>query len=202
MRKDEKTKKLLIFILLIIVLFVSLAYAQDNNYLKINGGSTMDTARWNIHLGNLSNPMVTGNPILDDVKITYNSSSSTLSITGVQLHYGDEVTYTFDVINDGTIDAILNKYTINNNLTFKGNGELSSNDENNVKQGFTYYLRYQDGSPIEVGTETNQDDLIIRSGSSKTYKLTIAYKEAVSPIIQDSVKVSGMKITLRYVQAN
>ena len=202
MEKERRTKVLLLSALVVVVATLSIAFASLSRTLNINGIGKMDTASWSVHLGEVSNPVVTGNPILDNVKITYNASASTLNITGVELHYGDEVKYNIEIVNDGTIDAILNRYTINNNLTFKGSGDLAGNDENNVKHGFKYDLSYFDGSPIEVNTETNQDDLIIRAGSSKTYTLSISYKESLSPIIQDGVKVSGMKITLRYIQLN
>jgi len=101
--KERKIKLLSLVALIVAVLGLTVAFAALSQTLTINGSASVDAAEWDVHFENLSEPTITGaarvinNPVLNGTSI----DSLEVSLTKP----GDSVTYTFDVVNNGTIDA-------------------------------------------------------------------------------------------------
>ena len=141
MEKQRNVKVISIIALLIALAGVTIAFAAVSKSLTINGTTNMDTAVWDIHFDNLSEPQVkgTGNVVTPPI-----FTGTELKGYSVELsHFEDSVTYTFDIVNAGDVNAKLSSF-IKNNPVFTGTGDYSDQDANIVKSNLTYELTYLD----------------------------------------------------------
>lgn len=185
---NNKDYKIIAVIALCIgIVALSIAFAAMSSTLKIRATTRYGGNEWNIHFANIDEGSTTGLAEKGKVRL----KSTTITISDVVLHKpGDTVTYTFDIVNSGLIDAKVESIA---DLipVFIGTGENKIDDEKIVKDNFYYSLTYVDGTPI-----TNGNTLL--SGASKRVKLTIGYKANVDAISKDVVIVSNIGTTLIY----
>lgn len=108
-------------ILLFLLFLIGIGYSYLSSSLSINGTSKINNASWDIHFDSTSMNLVSGSvPNLSDPVITGTSVSSSARLE----NQGDFYSFTIDVVNNGTIGAILSNInitpTLNNNyLEFK-----------------------------------------------------------------------------------
>lgn len=167
-------RRIIILIFICLVCATVVVYAALSASLNINGVATIDSASWNIYFSNLNTINIgTG-------MSAYTYMDATTFNFNVEVNKpGDAVTYTFDVKNDGTIDAVLDSV----NITAPSN--LSSKD-------LEYAVTYSDGTSINKGD-------ILNAKSSKKIKMYFKFKETATTVpSQDDVLNFG--ITLSYVQ--
>lgn len=177
-RKKNGNGKLFVLLLLLLVIGVSVGYAALSKTLNINGTSNIaNNARWDVHLENV---VVTGGSAN---ATTPAKLSGTDTITfAVDLNTpGDFYEFTFDVVNDGTIDAKLNTKP-----------SIPSIPEN-LKSYVTYTVTYSDG-----GTALNANDTLAH-GTTKKVKVRLEFKKDITalPTVEDPLALS---FTLNYVQ--
>ena len=177
-RKKNGNGKLFVLLLLLLVVGVSVGYAALSKTLNINGTSNIaNNARWDVHLENVQ---VTGGSAN---ATTPAKLSGTDTITfAVDLNTpGDFYEFTFDVVNDGTIDAKLNTKP-----------SIPSIPEN-LKSYVTYTVTYSDG-----GTALNANDTLAH-GATKKVKVRLEFKKDIAqlPTVEDPLALS---FTLNYVQ--
>ena len=108
MRRGRRTRKMIMYVMMAALMFTTVAYAALQATLNINGTVTKKGGSWDIHFANLSEPALTG-----DAEV----GSSTLELTSFTFSASvakplDSIVYTFDVVNAGTIDAILDSITL------------------------------------------------------------------------------------------
>ena len=105
MEKERRTKALVLSALVVVVATLSIAFAAMSRTLSINGIGKMDTASWSVYFANLSNAKITrgaeeeGKPKISHDKGIVQDINVKLS------NPKDEISYTVDIVNDGTIDA-------------------------------------------------------------------------------------------------
>ena len=89
----------------VIVTILSIAYASLSITLSINGIGKMDTASWSVYFNNLKGPnIVRGAKQVSSPSIS--QDKGTVQDINVKLfNPKDEISYTVDIVNDGTIDA-------------------------------------------------------------------------------------------------
>ena len=106
MEKERRTKALVVVVLLIVITGLTVAFAALSTTLNINGTAYLDAAKWGIKFENLSSPTkvgsatTTGTAKIEETKVA--------EITGMNVSLstpGDKVTYTVDLVNEGTINA-------------------------------------------------------------------------------------------------
>ena len=107
----NKHKKYIVYVLLLI-LCISIGYAALSTTLNITGVSNINSAKWDIHFENVkvsdTSVTATSPAAIDAAKTTVNYS--------VRLPKpGDSYTFTVDVVNAGTIDAMISE-VINTSL--------------------------------------------------------------------------------------
>lgn len=169
---------------------ISLAYASMTSKLSIDGYASINSVKWSVHFQNLSNANLKGTA-LEVTKPILQKDSTSISNFDVQfINANDGVTYTFDVINDGDLDAKVSSIVIPRPIC-NGIGENSYNDSNLVCANFSYSLTYGDGTKIQVGD-------ILRKGQSKSFTLKLEYLGTQLP--QNVVEISELSIALIYVQ--
>ena len=178
--------------LVLSVVGISIGFASMSQDLTISGSAEVVPATWKIKFANLSSPTIAGDATVDTAPtITGDTHIGNYAITLTKP--GDSVTYTFDVVNDGTIDAKLTDL-VKATPTFTASGTNNgANDTTTVQTNLVYTLTYSDDSAIAVNDELDAND-------SVTLKLVVGYDTNAAALPDDSVSISGMDITLTYGQ--
>lgn len=192
MNKDLEVKdyKIIVIIALILgIIGLSIAFAAMSSTLKINTSSSYGGHEWSINFANNDYGSTTGSAIAGSIYL----KSTSIVIMDAKLNKpGDSVTYTFDVVNNGIIDAELSSIT-NLSPIFTGSGNDKVNDENIIKNNYIYSLTYEDGSKINIKDE-------LKVGEKVRMKLTMAYKGDVLDTPSNPVTITNTGTTLVYVQ--
>ena len=163
MEKERRTKALLLSALVVVVATLSIAFAAMSRTLNINGTAKMDTASWDVHFENLSDAtIVSGAEEIGKPKIS--DDRGTVQDINVKLkNPKDEISYTVDIVNDGTIDAEVNVVTMSD----------MTEEEKKLIDFSVYYLN---------GTKINKYDLI-EAGKDMTIKIVVKYKDDITSLI-------------------
>lgn len=172
------------------IISVSFVYASITSQLSIDGYASMNPAKWSVHFQNLSNANLKGTA-LEITKPTLQNNSTNISNFNVEfMNVKDGVSYTFDVINDGNLDAKVSSIFIPKPIC-TGTGSNSYEDENLICDNLNYYLTYTDGTRILAGDSLDK-------GQSNSLILNLEYSGTQLP--QNVVEISGLSITLIYTQ--
>lgn len=165
-----------LIILLIVLLSVGFAFlSSDSNIL---GMSIASKQKWSIYFNNPTK--VGGNVDASQLEL---KDSTTIEFTVDLLKPGDFYEFTVEVINDGTIDGMIN--------TMRST-ELNS-DQNKL---FEYVITYEDGSSLK------EKQLLIH-GTSDKYKVVLRYKDDITAndLLENNQSVS-IEFSVEYVQAD
>ena len=197
----EKTKNTLMALLIVGIVSMTIAYAALTQRLNINSNARVlsKNSSWNIHFTNLSAPTKTGYAqVRSGEELVLDSSSTTLSgLTATLSAPGDSVSYTFDVINEGTINAKINTSGVHlanvASATCTGSPVPSAADCTLVKNNLTYTLTYANGAALADGDK-------LAAGATKSLKLTITYNASATDVPSDDVTISGLDSYIDYIQ--
>ncbi len=190
-------KKVIIIILSVMILGLSIGYAALSSSLNITGsaklGATADS--WNIHFENAKCTELGKNAKAGNIEI---KNKTSLEISGVEFNApGDMVLCTFDIVNDGTIDAKVTSITNpdKNKFTYTGSGSTKTTDEEIVKngisttidgvQGIIYYDGKSEPTEIKLGDE-------LKSGETKKAAVFVLLDEAMTKLPTNEVTVSNI----------
>ena len=195
MKKEKKTKVLVMVILLIVVAGLTVAFAALSATLNINGTAYLDAAKWGIKFENLSEPVKVGNAsVIGTSKIEETKSAEIIGINVSLSTPGDKVTYTVDLVNKGTINAKIDnieKTVLTSEqqkyLTFKvtdrDGREVSEGDI--LSKGETRNLTIT----IEFIKDLTKEDLPKQTSTiSLSYKLNFAQTDEKATTTSDSSK--------------
>ena len=193
---DNKVKNVLLLVLVIGLVGMTSAYALLSTQFNINSTAKVTGATWDVHFDNLQDPTVTG---------TFNTARATdaaeapASISGLttinNLHAtfnepGGSVSYEFDVVNGGTLNAELVSFT-KPEPTCTINGTTDASFCSNY---ITYTLVQKNGSAIANGHT-------LAANSTQTWVLTISSSLDQAHWPANDVTVSGMNISFSFQQA-
>ena len=115
MRMGENSKKTLYVILVILLLSIcslTIVYAALSTVLKITGNTEVVASNWDIYLDNVqvkNGSVSAGKPVI--------TNKSTLSFDVDLNKPGDYYEFTVDVVNNGSIDAMIDSVVKSPNLT-------------------------------------------------------------------------------------
>ena len=110
--KDRKVLTLGLCLVAVCVFTLTIAYAALNAVLTIQGSAQVSSADWDVHL---ANPIVKNGSTTTDVPVITSGKSLTFNTT---LNMpGDFYEFTVDVVNSGSIDAMIEKVTKTPELT-------------------------------------------------------------------------------------
>lgn len=177
--------------LLLSVVGISVGFASMSSTLTINGTTTVVPASWKIKFANLQQESISGAVVTTAPQITTDLHIGDYAIKLSKP--GDTVSYTFDVVNDGTLDAQLDAFTMAT-PTITGTGDAAAADATIVQENLVYELTYADGSAISTGATLAKD------GGTASFKLTVGYKSTATTLPAATVNVTGMDVTFSYVQ--
>ena len=99
--RDRKTLYMILSIVLISIFSLTIVYAALSVTLNITGSTEVTASNWNIHL---ENPEVKSGSVNSNVPTI---SGNNLSFSVNLVMPGDYYEFTVDVVNDGSIDAII-----------------------------------------------------------------------------------------------
>ena len=162
---NDKFKNAILIILAVCLIGITVAYATLSQNLNISGVAKVGKTSWNIHFTKVLTPKAEG--YAEGGKATLNSDSTVLSVSeGILKVPGDTITYVFDVINEGDLDAEVEMV-----LTTIDSCKASDNttDVTMYCDKIKYDLVYQD-----TKEEVKKKDQLLK-GESKTLNLIITY---------------------------
>ena len=177
--KDRKVLTLGLCLILVCVFTLTIAYAALSAVLTISGSAQVTSADWDIHL---ANPKVTNGSVTTTVPTI--TSGKTLSFSTTLNMPGDFYEFTVDVVNGGSIDAMIDKVT--------KTPELTAEQAKYLK----YEVSYANGESIS----TKQT---IASGVTMPIKVRVEYrKDLVASDLPTGQVVLDLSLTLEYVQSD
>ena len=176
MRRNNKS----IYIVLIVVLLigVTIGYAVINTTLNINGKSSISKNTWDVYFDNI---VVKANSV-EAVKIPTITDKTTVDFEVALNLPGDFYEFTIDVVNDGTIDAMIDGVTKTPTLTTAQAKYLN------------YIVEYQNGEPI------NNKQLVAKN-SFVRLKVKLEFrKDLVASDLPTTSETLDLSFTVNYVQ--
>ena len=175
---NRKIQLIILLVLVCLVGTMSIAYAILSTTLNINGTAQVQDASWNVHFDNVQvNPYsVEINPVItDNNKISFSADLTTP---------GDFYKFSVDIVNEGSIDAMIESIIKTPELT----------DEE--KKYLRYEIEYVDGTSIN-------DSQLLKSGETKTISILFSYRNDIPTSNLPSAETDfDLEIVLVYVQAN
>ena len=174
--KDRNKRKLIIYGLLGVLMLTTVAYASLQTILNVSGTVVKKGNLWNIYFTNPSSASIVGTATGGSLNI----QASKLDFSVSLYKPSDKVTYTVDIKNGGTIDAVLNSISLTGLDTAKSNS-------------LNYTVTYSNGSTIKEGDTLN-------IGASGTIKITVEFDSNATSIPESDVNLT-FGVTLIYGQS-
>lgn len=176
--KDRKILSLVLCLLLISVFTLTIAYAALSAVLTINGTGEVEASSWNIKF---ANPRVTSGSVNSDVPTI---NGSTLSFNTTLTIPGDFYEFTVDVVNDGSVDAMISNFVKKPELTVEQAKFLK------------YEITYQNGEVI-----SNQQ--LLAKNTSMPIKVRIEYRnDLVASDLPSTSATLNLSLTIEYIQSD
>ena len=177
--RNRKALYVILGMTIISVLTLSVVYAALSTTLQINGNAEVLASSWDIHLDNI----VLNNQSATKTKPTITSSTTATFSTELSKP-GDYYEFTVDVVNDGTIDAVINSVTKTPELT------------TTQKKYLNYIVEYQNGEAITT------EQLVLKKTSVRL-KVRIEFRNDISasdlPATSETLNLS---FKVNYVQSD
>ena len=176
MRRNNKS--IYIVLLMVVLISVTIGYAVINSTLNITGKSSISKNSWDIHFDNI----VVKEGSVEAVKIPTIESSTTLDFE-VSLNLpGDFYEFTVDVVNNGTIDAMIDGLNKTPDLT-----------ENQLKY-INYIIEYENGE--EVASKQ-----LVKAGEFVRLKVRVEYKSDINAFdLPQSTETLNLGFTVNHIQ--
>ena len=186
-----------ILALVVLLLFITIAYATLSTNLTINGTSKINNSTWNVHF---NTPVPTEGSVAIDTT-TYASAKAATKDSATQVSYnvlltnpGDYYEFTVPVQNEGTIDAMID--TITSTIQI-GTGTVQNITSSTLPSWLSYSVTYFDDAELAI----NQ---LVASGTTETYKVRVEFKRDIDEIQLEDAAGKELKLTfsVNYIQAD
>ena len=176
MEKERRTKALVVVVLLIVIAGLTVAFAALSTTLNINGTAYLDAAKWGIKFENLSEPVKVGTVTTTGTAKIEETKSAEINGINVSLSTpGDKVVYTVDLVNEGTINAKIDKI-----------------EKTKLTSGQQKYLTFK--VTDKDGREVSEGD-ILSAGETRSITITI---EFIKDLTKEDLPASTSTISLSY----
>ena len=184
--KRTKRKQGIIFLCLVLLLLISVGYASLSTTLTINGITNVSQASWLVYFSNIVlNDSNTATQIVEPVAV--GKTTTTINWEVSMDEPGQVYEFTVDVVNEGTIDAMIETAT-ENMIT---NGLTSAQ-----KKYLEYTITYENDAIVEKNDK-------LAAGETKTLKVRLEFKSdaQVEDFPQDAENIS-LSYSINYIQAD
>ena len=176
----RKNKKYYILLIILLLLGVTFGYAVLNTTLNITGRSNISKNTWDLHFENVQ--ITTGS--VEATKVPAIENSTTVDFEAQLNLPGDFYEFTIDVVNDGTIDAMIDCITKTPTLT-----------EAQAKY-LNYIIEYQNGESIN----TKQ---LVAKNSFVRLKVRVEFrKDITASDLPTTSETLNLAFTVNYVQSD
>ena len=173
-----KNKKKILVILLLLVVGISIGYAALTTTLNINGNTKIEKASWDIHFENL---VKNEGSVTATTEASIDSTKTVINYAISLVEPGDFYEFTVDIVNSGSIDAMISE------VLKEG---LSTEQEKYID----YSVKYT------VGDDVLEKDLL-RSGATRNIIVSVKYREDISaedlPTEEETLNLS---FSVTYIQ--
>ena len=184
MEKERRTKALVIVVLLIVIAGLTIAFAALSATLNIKGTAYLDAAKWGIKFKNLSEPVKFGTATTTGTAKVEETKSA--EITGINVGLstpGDKVTYTVDLVNEGTINAKIDNIE---------KTVLTSEQQKYL----TFKITDKDGKEVSEGD-------ILSAGETRNLTITIEFiKDLAKEDLPKQTNTISLSYKLNFVQTD
>ena len=184
MEKERRTKALVIVVLLIVIAGLTIAFAALSATLNIKGTAYLDAAKWGIKFKNLSEPVKFGTATTTGTAKVEETKSA--EITGINVGLstpGDKVTYTVDLVNEGTINAKIDNIE---------KTVLTSEQQKYL----TFKITDKDGKEVSEGD-------ILSAGETRNLTITIEFiKDLAKEDLPKQTSTISLSYKLNFVQTD
>lgn len=200
--KKNRFKDTLLIVLISSFCTMTIVYAILSQNLKISSNATVKSATWDVHFENLSSATTN-----DGAKVITNAKLNSTLINDLDVEFskaGGYISYTFDIVNSGNIDARISSFKINKVNDGIICTSTSDIDSANVCNDIKYELKYaenttetQTNTIIASGTDISNNQ-ILKAGQHVKVKMIVSYEGTNIPI--NEVAVTGLDSTILYEQ--
>ena len=187
----SKVQNIVLGTLTVCLISLTVIYAVLTQKLDINTNANSKSSTWDIHFENLNSSVIGKAKLSSDNQLAIMNDSTTISGSVGNLYLpGDSIIYTFDIVNGGTIPAVL---SISPTISAPECSSLSMTSSNDVCSNVKYTLTYADGTEIKTGDSLDE-------GEKRASKLTLSLKETMSSVPSEDVDITNIAATLFYSQ--
>ncbi len=194
-----------LIITFIVIIVISIIYATLTKRITMRDNSRYNKGYgWKVSFKNLENVKTTGSA-LEKNKPTINRNDTRISFYDVSLYNpGDSITYVFDVVNEGTLNAIISYISIPKPVCI-GFGANAINDAKNVCKHLHYELNYiEDTNNLyNLGPNLHIGDTLYKNQSRKL-KLVLKYDQNIpsEELAHNKVLIRNLDIAIIYSQCD
>ena len=197
---QKKQRTLAIFALAIALVETTIAYAALSTTLNISGNITKKGGSWSVGITNLSSVSTTGTGSMSKAPSV---SGTTLSFDANLKKPGDSVSFTFDIVNSGTVTAGMFVGSAKMAINGISRNLESLSEMKVVSDDITYLLEIKDSDGKFYSTY-DQAYIILgdrtTSTHTKTFKLILTW-DANSKITTVDDKRLTVTATFPFTQA-
>ncbi|MBQ3297684.1 MAG: hypothetical protein IJG97_02640 [Bacilli bacterium] len=178
--KFQKKMNIIYILLLVVLASIGTGYAYIKSNLNINGTANVTAASWDVHFENLqvttdSVTATTPASITDDTTVEFSAELA---------EPNDFYEFTVDVANEGTMDAMIDSFSISPILTTAQAKYLE------------YTVSYSDGVPLASKQE-------LKANTSETLKVRFSYIENSDKTNYPTEDQSfNIEFSMDYIQAD
>ena len=179
----NRRKKDKIMILLILLFTITIGFAALAANLKIDGTVNVSKTSWDVHFENVD--ITPGSVTASTVPVTDDVNKNTTEIT-YAVNFtkpGDFYEFTVDMVNSGTIDAMIDNLV---NGIFEVDGETTKTLPNYLSSS----IKYNDGVDIAQNNK-------LAAGTSEKIKVRVAFRTDINPGDLPSSSAESMKFILK-----
>ena len=180
MKKDSK-----VYILLLMVLFISIGYAFLTGNINISGSTIISGNTWDIHFENIQ--VMNGSTSLslwDEAAYVDPLNVTTVNYLVTLNAPGDYYEFTVDAKNSGSIDGVIDSIS----------SKINNIEIVTLPEYLEYSVTYDNGNPIEVGK-------VLEAGEKDIYRIKVKYKDSInSSQLPSSDQALYYSFTINYKQ--
>ena len=203
MERSKDYKVFGILCIMVSIIAVSFAYASLTHTLKIKSAVLKASPyqfvdeKWDIVFKNISKAKTTGFA-REVVSPSFTSATSVANFEVAFTSPGDSMSYTFDVVNQGTIDAAISAIQ-----SYKPTCVGSDKDCKSAKKYIKYKVTYDDGSDIKIGDILYSPNNEYLGFNSRKIKVTFEYSGDIpkNEIPVKDVLLKGFETVMLFEQS-
>ena len=177
-RQNRRLQFIILTVLVCLVASMTIAYAVLSTTLNIIGNAQIQNSSWNIRFDNINvnpNSVAITPKIIDNTKITFSANLT---------EPGDFYKFTVDIVNGGSIDAMIDSIATSPTLT------------TDQKKYLRFEIEYTDGQDLR----TQQ---LLTAGETKTISVLFSFRTDIPTSDLPTTSTSfNVEMSLVYYQAN